>query len=134
MTRRWIVGAAVLTVVIAAGSGLAQEAPQSATPVCKNGGVTYAAGEYACIPACHGQRRLARCDVAMPSASPQSAAWTYVSDACPSVMIINPPWPSDWNELPVVANMTPKPVNVILSAIAPEIAPKIGSHWPALIR
>lgn len=133
-----MVGAAVMMAAFAAGPGLAQEAPRNATAVCTNGGVQYVAGEYACIPACHGQRRLARCDVSTPGAattqSTQRAAWTYVSDACPSVMIINPPWPSDWNEVPVVANMTPKPVNVILSAISPEIAPRIGSHWPALVR
>ena len=123
---------------------LAQDAPQQ-TAACISGGVTYGTGEYACISACHGQRRLARCDVSTASAdqimqgahdarSTAGAAWTFLSDACPSVMIINPPWPSDWNEVPVAANMTPKPVNVILSAISPDIAPRIGSHWPALIR
>ena len=39
------------------------------------------------IAACHGKRRLARCD-----AIAEKASWTYISDACPSAMI-NPPWP-----------------------------------------
>jgi hypothetical protein len=121
---------------------MAQDAPQNSRAACMSGGVTYIAGEYACIPACHGQRRLARCDTSV-SSIPQNdhgatttagAIWTYISDACPSVMIINQPWPSDWNEVPVATNMTPVPVKVILSAISPEIAPKVGSHWPALIR
>ncbi len=122
----------------AAGSSLAQDAPappqqQPATAgqSCSSGGVTYTVGEYACLPACHGQRRLAQCEVNVTTKQP---LWTYVSDACPSAMIINPPWPSDWSEKPVATDMTPLPVNVKMSAISPEIAPKIGSHWPALIR
>jgi hypothetical protein len=91
--------------------------------VCTNAGTQYKVGEYACIAACHGQRRLARCD-----AVAQSASWTYVSDACPSAMI-NPAWPSDWTETPALADMTPLPVTVRMSAIDPQIAPLIGSHF-----
>jgi hypothetical protein len=99
-------------------------APPAATPaVCMSAGNTYKAGDYACIPACHGQRRLARCDVVG-----QAASWTYVSNACPSAMI-NAPWPSDWTELPAPTDMTPLPVNVRMSAIDPKIAPLIGSHY-----
>jgi hypothetical protein len=141
MTSRWTVSAVALVMAFTATTALAQDAQQKTAAVCTSGGVTYAAGEYACIPACHGQRRLARCDVTVPSSaqgsaaqSTQSATWTYVSDACPSAMIINPPWPSDWSETPLATDMTPLPVKVIMSAISPAIAPKVGSHWTALIR
>jgi hypothetical protein len=101
----------------------AQDAPPVTTAVCTNAGTQYKVGEYACIAACHGQRRLARCDAAA-----QSASWTYVSDACPSAMI-NPAWPSDWTETPALSEMTPIPVTVRMSAIDPKIAPLIGSHF-----
>ncbi len=104
-------------VALWAGAAQAQE---QTTFICTNAGIQYEVGEYACIPACHGQRRLARCDTVA-----ERASWTYVDDACPSAMIINPPWPSDWTELPVASAMTPIPLVVNLSAIAPEIAPKI---------
>ncbi len=105
--------------------------PPAASPsVCLSAGNTYHVGEYACIPACHGQRRLARCDT-----SGQLASWTYVSNACPSAMI-NTPWPSDWSALPVPTDMTPLPETVRMSAIDPKIAPLIGSHFrePVLTR
>ncbi len=102
--------------------------PPSASPAgpvtCSSAGNTYQAGDYACIPACHGQRRLARCD-----AAGQAGAWTYVSNSCPSAMI-NAPWPSDWSALPTVTDMTPLPVPVRMSAIDARIAPLIGSHYP----
>ncbi len=96
-------------------------AASSAT--CMNAGNVYKVGDYACIAACHGQRRLARCD-----AVNQAASWTYVSNACPSAMI-NPAWPSDWTEVPAATDMTPVPVTVRMSAIDPKIAPLIGSHF-----
>ena len=120
-----------MTSVAALAAAFAAEfaVAQDATLICSNAGVQYELGDYACIAACHGRRRLARCD-----AVAERASWTYVSDACPSAMIINPPWPSDWTEVPAVADMTPIPLTVNLSAISPEIAPTIGSHWPRLIR
>jgi len=105
-------------VALCASAALAQD---KATLICTNAGIQYQPGEYACIPACHGQRRLARCDTVA-----ERASWTYVSDACPSAMIINPPWPSDWTELPVASAMTPIPLVVNLSAIDPQIAPRIA--------
>ncbi len=96
--------------------------------VCLSAGNTYQAGDYACIPACHGQRRLARCD-----ANGQTASWTYVSNACPSAMI-NAPWPSDWSQLPAATDMTPLPVAVRMSAIDPKIAPLVGSHYRESVR
>ena len=99
-------------------------APSTIAPAtCTSAGNTYQLGDYACIPACHGQRRLARCDAAGATAS-----WTYVSNACPSAMI-NTPWPSDWSQIPAVTDMTPLPVSVRMSAIDPKIAPLIGSHY-----
>lgn len=83
---------------------------------CTNAGSQYKVGEFACIAACHQQRRLARCDVVS-----EKASWTYVSEACPSAMIINPPWPSDWTEVPAVAAMSPVPVVVNYSALPPEM-------------
>jgi hypothetical protein len=118
---RGLVGIALAA--LCAGPALAEDAPTASTLVCTNAGTQYKVGEYACIAACHGQRRLARCD-----AVAQSASWTYVSDACPSAMI-NPAWPSDWTETPALADMTPLPVTVRMSAIDPQIAPLIGSHF-----
>ena len=102
-----------------AGSGVFAE---DAAPVCTSAGVQYKVGEYACIPACHGRRRLARCDVLADTAS-----WTYVLDACPSAMI-NRPWPGEWTALPVVAAMTPLPVSVNMSAPTPAIQMRIAGH------
>ena len=109
-------------VLFAAASALAlpASAAETASLVCVNAGVSYKVGDMACIAACHGRRRLARCDVVA-----EKASWTYISDACPSAMI-NPPWPSDWSEIPAVAAMTPTPLVVQLCAIAPEIAPRIA--------
>ncbi len=127
--------AAGLLVALSAVPAAAQDAPAPPAPpttptppaassaVCTSAGNTYRAGDYACIPACHGQRRLARCDVVG-----QAASWTYVSNACPSAMI-NTPWPSDWSQLPAVTDMTPLPVSVRMSAIDAKIAPLIGAHY-----
>lgn len=119
MTRRSIVGRLAFALALLALPALAQDDAQpggeSASLVCVNGGSRYSVGEFACIAACHQQRRLARCDVVSDAAS-----WTYVSDACPSAMI-NPPWPSDWSEVPAVAAMTPIPLVVNSSAMSPVL-------------
>jgi len=129
MTRLRDIGAALALVFLAGPASAQGQSLQNSGPTCVTGGVQYAAGEYACIPVCHGARRLARCDTYTSAFQGDRATWTYVSDACPSVMIIRPLWPNDWTQLPVEAAMTPKPVTVNLSGIAPEIAPLIGSHW-----
>ncbi len=136
MAQRWMLASALLLPLSALPAAAqdapatpalpapATPAPQTATPLaCTSAGNTYKAGDYACIPACHGQRRLARCDVVG-----QAASWTYVSNACPSAMI-NAPWPADWSQIPAVTDMTPLPVAVRMSAIDPKIAPLIGSHF-----
>jgi len=124
------VSVAVLAAALSTTPALAQSAQapqQNAALSCSSGGLTYRVGEYACIPACHGARRLARCDV--EGSAVQQVTWTYISDVCPSAMIINPPWPEDWNTVPVQTNMSPIPVAVKMSAIDPMIAPKVGSRW-----
>jgi hypothetical protein len=88
--------------------------PASSAAACTNAGLQYAVGEFACIAACHGQRRLARCD-----AVAEKATWTYVQENCPTAMI-NQPWPSDWSEVPVLAAMSPIPVNVNRSVEAAD--------------
>jgi len=109
-TRRSLLAAAALL--------LAPAAPASAETalVCVNAGITYEIGEFACIAACRGQRRLARCDAVADKAS-----WTYVSEICPSAMIV-PPGPSDRTEIPAVTAMSPKPVVVNMSVPTPAIA------------
>ena len=106
--------AAVLLAALSAGAALAQDvAPNSAT--CLNSGNQYKVGEYACIAACHGARRLARCD-----AVAQTASWTYVSDACPSAMA--PPSIMDATKKPIASAMTPIPLAIehVMSEMSPE--------------
>lgn len=117
-TRPFLTAAILSAAIVGASPAVAQEA----SLVCTNSGVQYKVGEYACIAACHGQRRLARCD-----ALAERVSWTYVSDACPSAMI-NRPWPSEWSEIPATAAMTPIPVMVNMSAPTPEIQVEIAGH------
>lgn len=107
--------AAILGWTLLASPTVAQEEQQELALSCVNAGNRYAVGEFACIAACHQQRRLARCDMVLNNTS-----WTYVSETCPSAMI-NPPWPSDWNEVPAVTVMSPVPVTVTYSAFPPEM-------------
>ena len=116
-------GAALIGVALSSAFALAQDqaaansgasGPGTATLACINAGSQYQVGQFACIAACHGQRRLARCD-----AVAERASWTYVSEACPTAMI-NPPWPSDWTELPAVAEMSVIPLAVNKSAPVAE--------------
>ena len=122
MTQRYGLGAALIGVALSSAFALAQDqpapsagatSPGTTTLACVNAGSQYQVGQFACIAACHGQRRLARCD-----AVAERASWTYVSEACPTAMI-NPPWPSDWTELPAVAEMSPIPLVVNKSAPVP---------------
>ena len=96
--------------------GAATNPPGALPQMCMSSGTPYQVGQYACIPACHGMRRLARCDAAGDNVS-----WTFVSNECPSAMI-NAPWPSDWSELPVAADMSPKPMAVNKSVPPPDAA------------
>jgi hypothetical protein len=110
-------------VILALSGPLPAFAQDQATLICTNAGISYKVGEYACIAACHGQRRLARCDAAAQTV----ASWTYVSDVCPSAMI-KAPWPTDWTELPASTRMSPIPVTVNMSAPAPDMTALIESY------
>jgi len=113
MAKRRIILAALVVQGVAVAPALSAEA----APVCQNSGRDYQVGEYACIPACHGQRRLARCDTIAQAAS---ATWTYVSDVCPSAML--PPSPADATVRPIRAAMTPIPLPIehMMSEMSPE--------------
>lgn len=57
-----------------------------ATPAtCVADGRSYAPGEIACIPACYGQQRLAKCEQ-----TETGAGWTNISARCPIAM--SPPF------------------------------------------
>jgi hypothetical protein len=115
MTKRRILLAALVMQGVAVVPALSAEA----SAVCQNSGRDYKVGEYACIPACHGQRRLARCDAVTQSQS-ATANWTYVSDVCPSAML--PPAPADATARPIRAAMTPIPLPIehTMSEMSPE--------------
>ena len=80
-----------------AATPIPRDAPDQSTPQsmsCIANGQAYSPGEIACVPACHGRQRLARCD-----AIAQSADWTTISDACPSARLTplppgNPAYPT----------------------------------------
>jgi hypothetical protein len=120
MQHRLMLSTAFVAVAMFAGPATAQS-PSVTTPpttpttlACTNAGMQYQVGEFACIAACHQQRRLARCDAVSTTAS-----WTYVEESCPTAMI-NAPWPSDWTEVPVLTAMSPTPLVVNLTAIPPD--------------
>jgi hypothetical protein len=106
------------------GAWIGPAFPADTSPVCMNSGREYKIGEFACIPACHGQRRLARCDAPSGQSSsatqPLAATWTFVSDVCPSAML--PPSPSDATARPVKAAMTPIPLPIerTMSEMSPD--------------
>ena len=108
--QRIIIGAAFVAAGLATGTGHAQDA----SLICTNAGNSYKVGEFACIAACHGARRLARCDVVV-----ETATWTYVSDVCPSAMFVPGP-PPEASQIPVKAAMTPLPGPLKISEIVPE--------------
>jgi len=89
---------------------------QDATPVCTNAGVTYKVGDTACLPACHGAQRYAKCEVVGTSAS-----WTTISDVCPVAMIDAPRW-RDWS----VASPVPRAIDTVAATLAPGYAPLGG--------
>jgi hypothetical protein len=109
--RRIAIGAAL---VAATGLSIGMAGAQEASLVCTNAGNSYKVGEFACIAACHGARRLARCDVVT-----ETAAWTYVSDVCPSAMFVPGP-PSEASQIPVKAAMTPLPGPLRISEMVPN--------------
>jgi hypothetical protein len=111
-----------LTVLVFAGAVAASvpAAAADASLVCVNAGRHYKVGDYACLPACHGRQRYARCD-----AVAEHASWTYISDVCP-IALLDPAQPQAASFAPADSVMTPIPLNIALSAISPEIARKIS--------
>jgi hypothetical protein len=107
--QRIVIGAALIV-----GTSLSTGMAQEATLACTNAGNSYKVGEFACIAACHGARRLARCDLVT-----EAATWTYVSDVCPSAMFVPGP-PSEASQIPVRAAMTPLPGPLKISEMAPN--------------
>lgn len=85
-----------------------------ATLICLNAGHEYKIGDYACIAACHGKRRYARCDVIA-----EKTSWTFISDVCPTANL-TPPDPTEVTLAPVVTAMSPIPVDVDRCAIDPQ--------------
>jgi len=111
-----------LTMLVFAGA-VAASVPAvaaDASLVCVNAGRQYKVGDYACLPACHGRQRYARCDAVAAHAS-----WTYISNVCP-IALLAPTQPQAVSFAPVDAVMTPLPLNIALSAISPEIAKEIS--------
>jgi hypothetical protein len=111
---RFVIAATFALLSLPAFAEVATPPASSTTLACTNAGLRYSVGDFACIAACHGQRRLARCDDVA-----EKATWTYVQENCPTSMI-NQPWPSEWTEVPALAAMSPIPVTVDRSVSAPD--------------
>ena len=96
-----------ISIVLAA---LGASGAASATDLaCLSDGHSYRVGEYACLPACHGKFRYARCDAVATAAS-----WTFISDTCPSALL-RPKIPAYASLVPVVAAMSPRAIVVNVS-------------------
>jgi hypothetical protein len=77
---------------------------------CVNSGNIYKIGDIACLPGCHGQQRLARCDMGT-----NTGTWTTVSNTCPSAMIFDALKPRQWTAMQDFCTMTP--IRTTLSAL-----------------
>ena len=88
---------------------------EEATLVCLSSGHSYQVGDFACIPACHGKLRYARCAMVK-----EKASWTFISDVCPSANL-TPPEPTGVTLMPVATAMSPIPLTILMSAIDPSI-------------
>jgi hypothetical protein len=75
---------AALVLLFMAAPAVAQDTPATEL-ACSVAGLSYKVGEFACVPACHEAKRLARCDLVS-----EKALWTFVSDACPSASLYGP--------------------------------------------
>lgn len=111
----------VAAVVFLTGMTVSPLGAQTSVLTCSNAGNTYKVGEFACIAACHGARRLARCDP-----GDESAIWTYVSDVCPSARFVPPP-PAEASQIPVLARMTPLPGPLKISTFAPDMPLRLAA-------
>jgi hypothetical protein len=119
MTRKsTILGAAIFVLF---GSTSLPTLAQDTSSTCTNAGRTYTLGQTVCIAACHGARRLARCDVVV-----ETASWVYISEVCPSAMFVPPP-PAGLSQTPLIAAMTPLPGPLKMSPIAPAISVQLAN-------
>jgi hypothetical protein len=107
-------------VMILAGLTVLPAAAQDADPFCRNAGNVYKVGDFACIAACHGARRLAQCKQAT-----YGTTWIYVSDVCPSAHVVPPPL-NNASQIPTVAAMTPLPGPLKISELSPEISLRLA--------
>ncbi len=107
---------AFATAALAASPGMTAEA----SLICTNAGNQYHVGDFACLPACHGRQRYARCD-----AVADTATWTYVSDVCP-MALLSPAEPPGVSFAPILTAMSPIPYDIPMSAIAADIAERIA--------
>jgi len=89
-------------------------AASAADLACLSEGHSYRIGEYACLPACHGKFRYARCDAVASAAS-----WTFISDTCPSALL-TPVLPARASLVPAVTAMTPRPLVINMSVRSPD--------------
>jgi hypothetical protein len=112
----------ILAVMALAGiPAVPAAAQEQATPICRNAGYTYEIGEFACIAACHGARRLAQCKQAS-----YGTTWIYVSDVCPSAHVVPPP-PGNASQIPTVAAMSPLPGPLKISEFSPDVALRMAA-------
>ena len=110
MKQRILIGG----LLFASGLAITPAIAQDATPICRNAGNVYQIGDFACIAACHGARRLARCDQIA-----ESATWTYVSEVCPSAHLVPPPSDNS-SQIATAAAMTPLPGPLKISEISAD--------------
>lgn len=103
------------TAMILAGVAVLPAVAQEETQICRNAGNVYKVGEFACIAACHGARRLAQCKQAS-----YGTTWIYVSDVCPSAHVVPPPR-DNASQIPTVAAMTPLPGPLKMSEFSPDV-------------
>jgi hypothetical protein len=82
--KQTVLGFALLAAASAGGLNVAQ-AQDMTTGTCTAGDRVYESGQVACIPACHGQQRLAKCDQ-----TTTGFGWTTISNSCPSAMNLVP--------------------------------------------
>lgn len=75
----------VMGTVFLGAACFAAQGQEMSRITCAAGGQIYDVGDVACIPACHGQQQLAKCEQAGAGAS-----WTSISNSCPSALIKTP--------------------------------------------
>jgi hypothetical protein len=79
------IAAAFVFAAACAGMSLAANGQEAAPITCIAQGRDYVVGDIACIPACHGSQRLAKCE----QTNNGGVTWTPISDSCPQAMKID---------------------------------------------